>query len=249
MNAFAQYIYTYLYMWHVWIFFVLNVFFNRVLWTAKGRAIAIPVDLDNQVHNLFVKSNNIVQKTAMSWRLSARNAARRDSVVTASRDYRNIIERLQVHGLAPSPESPNAIWASVQQSGYSSPWTFRTLCRPSRTACALWSRPSCRSWWTYCTGLSCSFLKTQTPVRSARVEVSFASKPSRIKPSHFPSLILVRKELKGANPSTFPQADQTHQAAAGGEWREAVHQSFANTARNDDQRPWIWRKGKEKVHK
>lgn len=64
--------------------------------TAKGRAIAIPVDLDNQVNNLFVKSNNIVQKTAMSWRLSARNAARRDSVVTASRDYRNIIERLQV---------------------------------------------------------------------------------------------------------------------------------------------------------
>lgn len=68
----------------------------RYLLTAKGRAIAIPVDLDNQVHNLFVKSNNIVQKTAMSWRLSARNAARRDSVVTASRDYRNIIERLQV---------------------------------------------------------------------------------------------------------------------------------------------------------
>ncbi|XP_073324605.1 inositol 1,4,5-trisphosphate-gated calcium channel ITPR1 isoform X2 [Pagrus major] len=62
---------------------------------AKGRAIAIPVDLDNQVNNLFVKSNNIVQKTAMSWRLSARNAARKDSVVTASRDYRNIIERLQ----------------------------------------------------------------------------------------------------------------------------------------------------------
>ncbi len=66
---------------------------------AKGRAIAIPVDLDNQVNNLFVKSNNIVQKTAMSWRLSARNAARRDSVVTASRDYRNIIERLQVQYL------------------------------------------------------------------------------------------------------------------------------------------------------
>lgn len=63
---------------------------------AKSRTIAIPVDLDNQVNNLFVKSNNIVQKTAMSWRLSARNAARRDSVVTASRDYRNIIERLQV---------------------------------------------------------------------------------------------------------------------------------------------------------
>uniref|UniRef100_A0A8C7CAV6 Inositol 1,4,5-trisphosphate receptor n=1 Tax=Oncorhynchus kisutch TaxID=8019 RepID=A0A8C7CAV6_ONCKI len=63
---------------------------------AKGRAIAIPVDLDSQVNNLFVKSNNIVQKTAMSWRMSARNAARRDSVLTTSRDYRNIIERLQV---------------------------------------------------------------------------------------------------------------------------------------------------------
>ncbi|XP_055365235.1 inositol 1,4,5-trisphosphate receptor type 1 isoform X6 [Betta splendens] len=62
---------------------------------AKGRAIAIPVDLDKQVTNLFVKSNNIVQKTAMSWRLSARNASHRESVVTASRDYRNIIERLQ----------------------------------------------------------------------------------------------------------------------------------------------------------
>ncbi|XP_076870705.1 inositol 1,4,5-trisphosphate-gated calcium channel ITPR1 isoform X4 [Brachyhypopomus gauderio] len=62
---------------------------------AKGRAIAIPVDLDCQVNNLFIKSNNIVQKTALSWRLSARNAARRDSVLTTSRDYRNIIERLQ----------------------------------------------------------------------------------------------------------------------------------------------------------
>ncbi|XP_072540576.1 inositol 1,4,5-trisphosphate-gated calcium channel ITPR1 isoform X4 [Salminus brasiliensis] len=62
---------------------------------AKGRAIAIPVDLDCQVNNLFIKSNNIVQKTALSWRLSARNATRRDSVLTASRDYRNIIERLQ----------------------------------------------------------------------------------------------------------------------------------------------------------
>nr|XP_027787660.1 inositol 1,4,5-trisphosphate receptor type 1 [Marmota flaviventris] len=62
---------------------------------AKSRAIAIPVDLDSQVNNLFLKSHNIVQKTAMNWRLSARNAARRDSVLAASRDYRNIIERLQ----------------------------------------------------------------------------------------------------------------------------------------------------------
>ncbi|XP_006846685.1 PREDICTED: inositol 1,4,5-trisphosphate receptor type 1 isoform X2 [Chrysochloris asiatica] len=62
---------------------------------AKSRTIAIPVDLDSQVNNLFLKSHNIVQKTAMNWRLSARNAARRDSVLAASRDYRNIIERLQ----------------------------------------------------------------------------------------------------------------------------------------------------------
>ncbi|XP_017160266.1 inositol 1,4,5-trisphosphate receptor type 1-like isoform X2 [Poecilia reticulata] len=65
---------------------------------AKSRAIAIPVDLDNQVNNLFVRSNNIVQRTAISWRLSVRNShlsARRESVVTVSRDYRNIIERLQ----------------------------------------------------------------------------------------------------------------------------------------------------------
>uniref|UniRef100_A0A452GMI8 Inositol 1,4,5-trisphosphate receptor n=1 Tax=Gopherus agassizii TaxID=38772 RepID=A0A452GMI8_9SAUR len=62
---------------------------------AKSRAIAIPVDLDSQVNNLFLKSHNIVQKTAMNWRMTARNAARRDSVLPASRDYRNIIERLQ----------------------------------------------------------------------------------------------------------------------------------------------------------
>uniref|UniRef100_A0A8C4YF71 Inositol 1,4,5-trisphosphate receptor n=1 Tax=Gopherus evgoodei TaxID=1825980 RepID=A0A8C4YF71_9SAUR len=61
----------------------------------KNRAIAIPVDLDSQVNNLFLKSHNIVQKTAMNWRMTARNAARRDSVLPASRDYRNIIERLQ----------------------------------------------------------------------------------------------------------------------------------------------------------
>ncbi|XP_028853911.1 inositol 1,4,5-trisphosphate receptor type 1 isoform X6 [Denticeps clupeoides] len=62
---------------------------------AKSRAIAIPVDLDSQVNNLFVKSNNVVQKTILNWRLSARNASRRDSTLSTSRDYRNIIERLQ----------------------------------------------------------------------------------------------------------------------------------------------------------
>uniref|UniRef100_A0A8C2WMF4 Inositol 1,4,5-trisphosphate receptor n=1 Tax=Cyclopterus lumpus TaxID=8103 RepID=A0A8C2WMF4_CYCLU len=63
---------------------------------AKSRAIAIPVDLDSQVNNLFVKSNNVVQKSILSWRLSAKNTFRRDSGLTSSKDYRNIIERLQV---------------------------------------------------------------------------------------------------------------------------------------------------------
>lgn len=64
--------------------------------SAKSRAIAIPVDLDSQVNNLFVKSNNVVQKSILSWRLSAKNTSRRDSSLTTSKDYRNIIERLQV---------------------------------------------------------------------------------------------------------------------------------------------------------
>lgn len=54
------------------------------------------MDLDSQVNNLFVKSNNVVQKSILSWRLSAKNTSRRDSTLTTSKDYRNIIERLQV---------------------------------------------------------------------------------------------------------------------------------------------------------
>lgn len=69
-----------------------NMFFSP----AKSRAIAIPVDLDSQVNNLFVKSNNVVQKSILSWRLSAKNTSRRDSGLTTCKDYRNIIERLQV---------------------------------------------------------------------------------------------------------------------------------------------------------
>ncbi|XP_077386398.1 inositol 1,4,5-trisphosphate-gated calcium channel ITPR1 isoform X2 [Festucalex cinctus] len=62
---------------------------------AKSRAIAIPVDLDSQVNNLFVKSNNVVQKSLLNWKLSAKNTSRRDSGIPTSKDYRNIIERLQ----------------------------------------------------------------------------------------------------------------------------------------------------------
>ncbi|CAH1782936.1 unnamed protein product [Owenia fusiformis] len=58
---------------------------------AKNRGIAIPVDLDSQVHTMFSKSQ-IVMKHTRHW-LSARN--RRDSTMTISRDYRSIIEGLQ----------------------------------------------------------------------------------------------------------------------------------------------------------
>ncbi|XP_054879146.1 inositol 1,4,5-trisphosphate receptor type 1-like isoform X5 [Poeciliopsis prolifica] len=62
---------------------------------AKSRAIAIPVDLDSQVNNLFVKPNNVVQKTLLNWKQSAKNTSRRESSLCASKDYRNIIEKLQ----------------------------------------------------------------------------------------------------------------------------------------------------------
>ncbi|MGH0132452.1 UNVERIFIED_CONTAM: hypothetical protein FKN15_030521 [Acipenser sinensis] len=83
-------IYTSNHMWKLFENFLVDI--CRV---TKSRAIAIPVDLDSQVNNLFLKSHNIVQKTALSWRMSARNATRRDSVLPVCKDYRNIIERLQ----------------------------------------------------------------------------------------------------------------------------------------------------------
>uniref|UniRef100_A0A3Q2TMC2 Inositol 1,4,5-trisphosphate receptor n=1 Tax=Fundulus heteroclitus TaxID=8078 RepID=A0A3Q2TMC2_FUNHE len=62
---------------------------------AKSRAIAIPVDLDSQVNNLFVKPNNVVQKTLLNWKQSTKNTSRRESSMAASKDYKNIIEKLQ----------------------------------------------------------------------------------------------------------------------------------------------------------
>lgn len=69
---------------------------------AKSRAIAIPVDLDSQVNNLFVKSNAVVQKTILNWKLTAKSTSKlqdsqaKESGLTITKDYRNIIERLQV---------------------------------------------------------------------------------------------------------------------------------------------------------
>lgn len=66
-----------------------------ILLTAKNRGIAIPVDLDSQVNTMFSKSQ-IVMKTTRKW-LNA-GSSRRDSAMTVSRDYRSIIEGLQVTG-------------------------------------------------------------------------------------------------------------------------------------------------------
>ena len=60
---------------------------------AKNRGIAIPVDLDSQVNALFSKSQ-IVMKHTRQWLNAGRS--RRDSTMTISRDYRSIIEGLQV---------------------------------------------------------------------------------------------------------------------------------------------------------
>ena len=60
---------------------------------AKNRGIAIPVDLDSQVNTLFSKSQ-LIMKPARQW-LSA-GKSRRESQLQISRDYRSIIEGLQV---------------------------------------------------------------------------------------------------------------------------------------------------------
>lgn len=63
---------------------------------AKARAIAIPVDLDSQVNTLSLKvHSNMVQRAAKDWRISARTRPRKETL--GGPDYKNIIEKLQVH--------------------------------------------------------------------------------------------------------------------------------------------------------
>lgn len=107
--------------------------FLLLLVAAKSRAIAIPVDLDSQVNNLFLKSHNIVQKTAMNWRMTARNAARRDSVLAASRDYRNIIERLQVTAQQPFLRCAAPPCVPAQEEGFTERKDAQELTSPSAT--------------------------------------------------------------------------------------------------------------------
>lgn len=61
--------------------------------SAKTRGIAIPVDLDSQVNLLFEKCQNVMQK-AKQW-MSVRTS-KKESVPMINRDYKHIIEGLQV---------------------------------------------------------------------------------------------------------------------------------------------------------
>ncbi|XP_018621500.1 inositol 1,4,5-trisphosphate receptor type 2 isoform X3 [Scleropages formosus] len=61
---------------------------------AKNRSIALPVDLDSQVNTLSLKThNNMVQRAAKGWRMSARTGPRKEPL--GGPDYKNIIEKLQ----------------------------------------------------------------------------------------------------------------------------------------------------------
>lgn len=69
---------------------------NNLFLEAKARAIAIPVDLDSQVNTLSLKVHStMVQRAAKDWRISARSRPRKEPL--GCPDYRNIIEKLQVH--------------------------------------------------------------------------------------------------------------------------------------------------------
>lgn len=74
------------------------------LYLAKNRGIAIPVDLDSQVNTLFSKSQ-MVMKHTHHWLKAGRS--RKDSTLAVSRDYRSIIEGLQVKN------KPNCFKASI----------------------------------------------------------------------------------------------------------------------------------------
>jgi len=60
---------------------------------AKGRGIAIPVELENQLTAVFNKSQ-MIMKHSRAWMTAGK--IRSDTVSQQTQDYRNIIEGLQV---------------------------------------------------------------------------------------------------------------------------------------------------------
>ena len=69
---------------------------------ARNRGIAIPADLDSQIQALFTRSQ-LVMKHTRYW--LSHGKVRRDSMMNLSRDYRSIIEGLQVSPLKTVPLS------------------------------------------------------------------------------------------------------------------------------------------------
>ena len=64
-----------------------------ILFAARNRGIAIPADLESQIQALFTRSQ-LVMKHTRHW--LSHGKVRRDSMMNLSRDYRSIIEGLQV---------------------------------------------------------------------------------------------------------------------------------------------------------
>lgn len=70
--------------------------FLLVWFAARNRGIAIPADLESQIQALFTRSQ-LVMKHTRHW--LSHGKVRRDSMMNLSRDYRSIIEGLQVKSL------------------------------------------------------------------------------------------------------------------------------------------------------
>lgn len=69
---------------------VIHCYVNLV---AKTRGIAVPSDLDSEINSLFNKSK-IVLKSTKQWMTMGK--MKRESSMSLSRDYKTIIEGLQV---------------------------------------------------------------------------------------------------------------------------------------------------------
>ena len=88
------------------LYFLYKTYFS---FAARNRGIAIPADLESQIQALFTRSQ-LVMKHTRHW--LSHGKGRRDSIMNLSRDYRSIIEGLQVRVLylcyLPTPERKRA---------------------------------------------------------------------------------------------------------------------------------------------
>ena len=155
---------------------------------ARNRGIAIPADLENQIQALFTRSQ-LVMKHTRHW--LSHGKVRRDSMMNLSRDYRSIIEGLQVRPFCKPPYgvkiqdciyhysssflscSPMhaTCWTTLFQ------WFFvisncRILFRCWRTSFGHWSSQNSPCWVTFFIGQSSCFLVSPRPGTSQKLGVS-----------------------------------------------------------------------------